>query len=44
MDIKDKKCVRLIKENFDQKKARKKSEKSQKNGLKILENFLKWEL
>ncbi|SVC10115.1 uncharacterized protein METZ01_LOCUS262969 [marine metagenome] len=33
IDIKDKKCVRLIKGNFDQKK-----------GLKILENFLKWEL
>ena len=37
IDIKDKKCVRLIKGNFDQKK-------SQKNRLKISENFLKWEL
>ena len=44
IDVKDKKCVRLIKGNFDQKKVRKKSEKSQKNELKILENFLKWKL
>ncbi len=33
VDIKDKKCVRVIRANFGQKK-----------GLKILENFLKWEL
>ena len=31
VDIKDKKCVRLIKGNFDQKKVRKKSEKRVEN-------------